>query len=97
LDNVHGIVLAHRCGHQNGHQSWVHFFSLCCLLLPWQPLGQYGVSSCLMAASSGFLSSPGHAALNNSVCIAMAHRYGHQNGQQWRNILMPSSQFCHQK
>jgi hypothetical protein len=32
-----------------------------------------------MAASSGFRSSPGHAASGDAVCIALAHRSGHQN------------------
>jgi hypothetical protein len=41
-----------------------------------------------MAASSGFPGSPGHAALGDAACIATAHHHGHQNGQQWRNILM---------
>ncbi len=66
------------------------FFSwLFHLLLPWQPLGQYRASSCLMAASSGFRSSPGHAALGNVLCIAPVDRHGHQNGQRQRNMLMP--------
>ncbi len=68
-----------------------HFLSSCCLLLPWQPLGQYGVISHPMAASSGFPNSPGHAPLGNAICIAPVHRHGHQNGQQLRNILMPLS------
>jgi hypothetical protein len=42
-----------------------------------------------MAASSGFQSSSGHAALGNAICIAPVHRHGHQNGQQQRIILMP--------
>jgi hypothetical protein len=44
-----------------------------------------------MVVFSGFPGSPGHAASGNDVCIALAHCHGHQNGQQWRNILMPSS------
>jgi hypothetical protein len=62
------------------------------LLLPWQPLGQYGASSRPMAASSGFQGSPGHAALGNTVYIAPAHRRGHQNVQQMRYIcsLLPT-------
>ncbi len=53
------------------------FFSLFCLLLPWQPSGQYGASSCLMVASSGFQGSPGHAASGNAVCIAPMPLHGH--------------------
>ncbi len=62
------------------------FLLLFCLLLPWRPLGQYGVSSYLMAMSSGFQSIPGHAALGDAVCIALAHRRGHQNGRRMRCI-----------
>jgi hypothetical protein len=40
-----------------------------------------------MAASSGFLSSPGHAALGNVLGTAPADRHGHQNGQCRRNML----------
>jgi hypothetical protein len=69
----------------------VHFLLLFYLLLPWQPLGQYRVSSCPMAASSGFQSSPGHAPLGNAICITAAHHHGHQNGQGQKNILMPLS------
>ncbi len=61
-----------------------------CLLL-WRPLGQYGASSHPMPASSGFRSSPGHAALGNDVCIAPVHCRGHQNGWQTRCICLPSS------
>jgi hypothetical protein len=63
------------------------------LLLPWRPLGQYGASSHPMVASSGFWSSPGHAALGNAICIALAHCHGHQNGKQWRCICLLSSLF----
>jgi hypothetical protein len=61
-------------------------------LLPWRPLGQYGASSCPMAVSSGFRSSPGHAALGGAVCIAPVHRCGHQNGRRMRYIcsLLPT-------
>jgi hypothetical protein len=62
---------------------------LFCLLLPFWPLWQYGASSCSMAASSGFRSSPGHAALGDVLRIAPVDSHGHQNGQQWRNMLMP--------
>jgi hypothetical protein len=41
LNNVRGIVPAHRHGHQNGKQSWSIFLSLFHLLLPWQLLGQW--------------------------------------------------------
>jgi hypothetical protein len=57
-----------------------------CLLLPGRPLGRYGASSRLMAASSGFRSSPGHAALGNAICIAPVHHCGHQNGRRMRFI-----------
>jgi hypothetical protein len=43
-----------------------------------------------MAASSGFQSSPGHAALGNALPIAPADRHDHQIGQQRKNMLMPS-------
>jgi hypothetical protein len=43
-----------------------------------------------MAASSGFPGSPGHAASSNAVYIAPGHHHCHQNGQQWRNIMMAS-------
>jgi hypothetical protein len=36
-----------------------------------------------MAVSSGFQSSPGHAALGNVLCTAPADRHGNQNGQCW--------------
>jgi hypothetical protein len=39
-----------------------------------------------MAAFSGFLYSPGHAALGNAICIAPLHCHGYQNGQQRRYI-----------
>ncbi len=84
--NVRGTVPAHCHGHQFGH----HFRCICWLLyvclLPWGPLGQYGVSSCPMPASSGFRSSPGHAALGNAVCIAPVHRHCHRNGRRTRCI-----------
>jgi hypothetical protein len=53
------------------------FLMLFCLLMPWRPLGQYGASSCQMAASSGFQSSPGYAALGDALPIAPADRHGH--------------------
>jgi hypothetical protein len=61
------------------------------LLLPWRPLGRYGMSSCPMAASSGFRSSPGHAASGNAICIAPAHPCGHQNGRRMRCIHLSLS------
>jgi hypothetical protein len=64
----------------------IHFFVTVCLLLPWWLMGQYGASSCPMAAFSGFQSSPGHAALGNAVCIASKHLHGHQNGLQLKCI-----------
>ncbi len=87
--DVGGMVPGHRCGYQNGQQSWSIYLLSFCLLLPWQPLGEYEVSSRLMVASSGFQSSPGHATLGNAIFIALAHRHGHQNGQLQRNFLMP--------
>jgi hypothetical protein len=45
-----------------------------------------GARSCPMAASSGFRSSLGHNALGNAVCIALAHRRGHQTGWRMRYI-----------
>jgi hypothetical protein len=66
--------------------KWVHITSLYCLLLPWRPPGRYGVSSTPMATSSGFRSSPGHAALGDATCIASTPPHGHQNGLQRRCI-----------
>ncbi len=65
-------------------------------LLPWRPLGQYGVSSCPMVVSSSFRSSPGHALLGNAVCNAPAHCRGHQNGWQMRCICLSSSPCLYQ-
>ncbi len=42
-----------------------------------------------MPASSGFQSSPGHAALGDVLCIAPADRYGHRNGQRQWNMFIP--------
>jgi hypothetical protein len=63
--------------------SKVGVFLHCCfvLLLPWQPPGQYGASSCLMVASRGFRCSPGHDALGDMSSLAATHLHGHQNGQ----------------
>jgi hypothetical protein len=85
---MRGIVPVHRRGHQNG-QSFRYIFSLLFhLLLPWRLLGQYRASSHPMAASSGFQSSPGHAASGNAICIAPAHCCGHQNSQRMRCICL---------
>jgi hypothetical protein len=93
LGNARGIAPAHRHGHQNGQQRWHILLSLFCLLLPRQPLGQYGASSCPMAASSGIQSSPGHAALGDAHCIAQVHLEGLQNGLQRKYISMSLSIF----
>jgi hypothetical protein len=79
LGNVHSIIPAHCCGRQNGQQSWSIFLLSFCLLLPWWPLGQYGVSSCPMVASIGFWGGLGHVASGNAICIAPAYHRGHQN------------------
>ena len=62
----------------------VHFASLFCRLLPWRPLGQYGASSCPMAASSGFRCSGWHAPLGDAACTASTPPHGHRNGLQRR-------------
>jgi hypothetical protein len=54
----------------------------------------YGASSHPMMASSGFRSSPGHAALGSAICIAPAHCHGHQNGQRRRCICLLLMLFC---
>ncbi len=41
LGDARGIVPVHRCSHQNGQKSWSILLWSFCLLLPWQPLGQY--------------------------------------------------------
>ena len=69
------------------------YYILYCLLSPWRPLGQYGVSSRPMAASSGFWCSPGHAALGNATCIASTPPHGHQNGLRRRCIRSPPPPF----
>ncbi len=84
--DVHGTVPAHRHGHQFGHLFRCICWLLFVCLLPWRPLGQYGASSCPIPASSGFRSSPGHTTSGNAVCIAPAHRRGHQNGRRTRCI-----------
>jgi hypothetical protein len=74
-------------------QSRSIFSSLFHLLLPWRPLGQYGASSHLMAASSGFWYSPAHATLGNPLRIAPAHRYGYLNGWRIRHNRSPPPPF----
>jgi hypothetical protein len=62
-----------------------------CWLLPWCPPGQYGASSCLMAASSGFWWSSGYATLGDALRIALAHHHGHHNGPRRRCFFSPPS------
>ncbi len=72
--------------------KWIHVASLLCWLLsPWRPPGQYGASSCPMAASSGFWWSPGHghAASGDALRIAPVHCHGHRNGPRRRCIHSP--------
>ncbi len=64
----------------------VHYFLVILIAVALAATGEYGGSSCPMAVSSGFRSSPGHAALGNTICIAPAHRRGHQNGRRMRYI-----------
>jgi hypothetical protein len=73
---------------------WPFFLPPFCLMLHWQPLGQYGATSPPMAASSGFWSSPGHVPLGNAICIAPAYCRGHQNGQQRRCMCLLLLHFC---
>ncbi len=84
------IIPVHCHGQRNGQQSRCFFIIICCMG-PWWPLGQYGVISCLMAASRGFGYSPGHAALGDVGGIAPTPLHGHQNGQQRRYICSPLS------
>jgi hypothetical protein len=88
--------MQHRTGALLRPSKWsskyVHFLLLCHLLLHWRPLGQYGASSHLMAASRCFQISLGHATSGSAICIAPVHRCGHKNGQQQRCIrssIMP--------
>jgi hypothetical protein len=67
-------------------EKWVHFTLLICLLLPWRPPGQYGASSHLMAASSGFRCNPGHAALGDALRITSMRLCGHPCGPRRRYI-----------
>ena len=74
--------------------KWVHITSLYCLLSPWRPPGRYGVSSRPMAASSGFRSSPGHAALGDAEFITSTMPpHGHQNGLRRRCIRLSPPPF----
>ncbi len=93
LGDVHGTVPVHRNGHQFGHLFRCICWLLFVCLLPWQPLGWYEASSRPMPASSGFRSSPGHTTLGDAVCIAPAHRRGHQNGR-WARCIHSSSLPC---
>ncbi len=77
----------HLRGRQNGQQSWSIFLLSFFLILPWQPLGQYRVSSCPMAVSSGSRGSPWHAPSGDVLCIALPQCHGHQNGWRMRYIL----------
>ena len=77
--DAHGSTTASRWPLKQP-SKWVHITSLYCLLSPWRPPGRYGVSSRPMAASSGFQSSPGHAALGDAAFIASTPPHGHQNG-----------------
>jgi hypothetical protein len=92
---MHAVLYRRIAVDQNGQQSWSMFLSLFCLLLPWQPLEQYGVSSCPMAASSGFQGSPGHAPSGDAVFIPPKHRRGHQNGKQRKCACSSSPPFLY--
>ncbi len=89
--HVRGIVPPHQDGHQNGQLCWCICWLLFVCMLPRRTLGRYGESSCPMPASSGFWSSPGHAALGDAICIAPAHCCGHRNGRRTRFICSSSS------
>ncbi len=80
-------------GHQNGQLCRCICWLLFVCLLPWQPLGRYGASSCLMPASSGFWNSPRHAPSGDAICIAPACRRGHQNIRRMRCIYLPPPPF----
>ena len=47
-----------------------------------------GRNTCLMAASSGFYQSPGPPPSGNACDIVLAHRRGHQIGQQCRSFFV---------
>ncbi len=79
-------------GWPSNHQlCWCICWLLFICLLPWWMLGRYGASSRPMPASSGFWSSPGHAALGDAVWIAPVHCRGHRNGRRTRCIRSSSS------
>jgi hypothetical protein len=59
------IAMAIKTASKVGVCFSCHFICSC----TWRLLEQYGASSCLMAASSGFWGSPRHAALGDAVCI----------------------------
>ena len=46
----------------------VYLLIVVCLSVAWRMLGQYGASSHLMPASTGFQSSPEHATLGDTPC-----------------------------
>jgi hypothetical protein len=92
--DAHDSTTASRCPLKRP-SKWVHITSLYCLLSPWRPLGWYGVSSRPMAASSGFRSIPGHAALGDAACIASTPPHGHQNGLRLRCICSSPPPFSH--
>ncbi len=58
-------------------------------LSPWRLPGQYGASSCLMRAFSGFYESPGPPSSGNDRGIAPLHHHAHQNGPLRRCICSP--------
>ena len=89
-----GIVPANCHGHQNGQQTGCIFSSSLFRLWLWRPLGQYGASSCPMAAFSGFRSSPRHPPLGNTACIASTPLHGYQNGLRQRHTCLSLSIFC---
>ncbi len=88
---MRGYVPAHCHGHWNGHLCRCICWLLFVCLLPWWPPGQYVASSHPMAATSGFWSSPEHAALGDAVCITLAHCHGHRNGRRMRCICLSLS------
>ncbi len=70
---MHGVWYWHTAAVIKLASNVGHFLLLLfCLLLPLRLLGGYVASSRLMAASSGFRSSPGHAALGGAICVAPA-------------------------
>ncbi len=92
LDLLHWAICAvlYRCtAAAIETASFVGIFVDCCLFACCTGV-RWGntewVVSPPMVASSGLQSSPGHAASGNAVCIPLAHRRGHQNGQRMRYI-----------